>query len=147
MSKRNRESIVEELVEKLNGPRGPINPLDINGIAQALGASTVIAVADPVEALALYRNRQAVIREQTKHTRINSSLAAEITVNLVPRLESSGGRPSVPEWTVSRVTGYAPTTWDRLQEIAQLASTEERKVSPAQIAGYIIERVFLEERE
>lgn len=138
----NRESLLVEISKLIDGPPGPVNPFDINGIAQALGASVVIPVSSPAEALSLYHSRQAVIRQDARLERMNQNLADDVSANLAPRLESNGGRPTVSEWTVSRVTGYSPSIWEQLQKVAKLASTEERKVSPAQIASYLVEKAL-----
>jgi hypothetical protein len=65
-----------------------------------------------------------------------------ISTGLVARLESEGGRPTVPEWGVKRLTGYADSTWEQLQELASQVSTAERKVSPSQIASYLVEQAL-----
>lgn len=137
-----REALLDQLTKSLEGSRGPVNALDMSDIAQVLEASAVIAVTGTAKGFALHEDNQPEIHEQARRERTNQNLAVDVSANLIPRLESNGGRPTVPEWTISRVTGYTPNTWERLQEIATLASTEDRKVSPAQIASYLVEVAF-----
>lgn len=60
---------------------------------------------------------------------------------LQSRLESQGGRPSVPEWEVVRKTRYSRTTWDYLGRVAQSWSHAGVCVSPAHVAACIVEQV------
>ncbi len=137
------EQLHDDMSRHLIYPNSAVS-LDLSGIARALGASVVIPVSRSAEVSSLYNSRQAVIRQEARRERANQNLADNVSANLAPRLESSGGRPTVPEWTISRVTGYSQNTWEQLQEVAKLASTEDRKVSPAQIASYLIEKSLKE---
>lgn len=55
------------------------------------------------------------------------------------RLKSRGGRPTDPDWTVTRRVPFAPETWDALHMLARKLSTAERKVAPARVAAALIE--------
>lgn len=56
------------------------------------------------------------------------------------RLKSSGGRPTDPEWTVSRRIPFKPETWTTLQLASRhLSRTTGRSVSPAQLTATLIE--------
>lgn len=60
------------------------------------------------------------------------------------RLRSTGGRPTDPNWTVSRRVPFAPETWDALNSIAVRLSRSDRKVAPAQVAAALIEEGIAE---
>lgn len=139
-----REALLEELAASIEGPRGPVQPSDLTEFAQALGASVVIPVSNPAEALTLYLSRQAALHEESRRERARVNLKSDVSENLLPRLKSSGGRPTVPNWTISRITRYSSDSWGRLQEVAQHVSSEEHKVSPAQIASFLIEKSLSE---
>lgn len=95
-------------------------------IAEALGASRVVEVGTkrvggPLDLLAL--------REEFGR-----------------RLRSSGGRPTDPEWTVSRQVPFKDDSWSRLQGLANEIGVTGRRVGPAQVAALLIES-SLEELE
>lgn len=95
-------------------------------IAEALGASTIVEldqkeVGSPLDLLAL--------RE-----------------NFNERLRSSGGRPTDPEWTVSRQVRFKKDSWTRLQDLATEVGERGPRVGPAQVAALLIEN-SLEELE
>lgn len=95
-------------------------------IAEALGASKVVDVGTkkiegPLDLLAL--------REEFNR-----------------RLRSTGGRPTDPEWTVTRQVPFKDDSWDRLQGLASQVGASGRRVGPAQVAALLIES-SLEELE
>jgi DNA-binding transcriptional MerR regulator len=95
-------------------------------IAEALGASTIVEadqkeVGSPLDLLAL--------RE-----------------NFNERLRSSGGRPTDPDWTVSRQVRFKRDSWTRLQDLATEVGERGPRVGPAQVAALLIEN-SLEEFE
>lgn len=55
------------------------------------------------------------------------------------RLQSSGGRPTDPNWTLTRRVPFAPETWEALNAIADRISSPHRKVAPAQVAAALLE--------
>ncbi|TWT41496.1 hypothetical protein KOR42_47670 [Thalassoglobus neptunius] len=59
------------------------------------------------------------------------------------RLEPGQGarpdRPSDPTWTIQRKLSMNATTLALLEKVAQAISTDERRVSPMQIAALLIE--------
>lgn len=88
-------------------------------IAKALGASRVVEVGrkkigGPLDLLAL--------REEFNQ-----------------RLRSSGGRPTDPDWTVSRQVPFKEDSWNRLQALAGEVGASGRRVGPAQVAALLIE--------
>lgn len=95
-------------------------------IAEALGASRVVElgtrkIGGPLDLLAL--------REEFGR-----------------RLRSSGGRPTDPDWTVTRQVPFKDESWARLQSLASEVGATGRRVGPAQVAALLIER-SLEELE
>jgi hypothetical protein len=64
-------------------------------------------------------------------------LQAELAEHL--RTHSSAGRPSDPTLTIRRLVGFRPETWRALAEIADRASTPQRRISPGQVAARLIE--------
>ena len=56
------------------------------------------------------------------------------------RLKSSGGRPTDPDWTLSRQIPFQPERWQELTELAERLSREQDKsVSPGQLAAFFVE--------
>ncbi len=99
---------------------------DKSRIAEALGASRVVEVGPktiggPLDLLAL--------REEFNQ-----------------RLRSSGGRPTDPAWTVTRLVPFKEDNWTRLQDLASEIGVTGRRVGPAQVAALLIES-SLEELE
>ena len=70
----------------------------------------------------------------------------EVLHELRGRLSSSGGRPTVREWTVQRKVSFRRGTWERLTALARRHSKGGGAVSPAQIAAVIVERALLHRR-
>jgi hypothetical protein len=56
------------------------------------------------------------------------------------RIKSSGGRPTDPDWTMTRVVRFHPARWQELEDLAAVLSQEGRSVSPSQLAAMLIER-------
>jgi hypothetical protein len=94
-------------------------------IAKALGASRTVtlrrAPQNPLDAMAL----AGALREQLK-----------------PGSGRRPGRPTNPKWEMRRQVPFSRETWARLEECAAAASTPERRVSPAQVAAEILDRVL-----
>jgi len=59
--------------------------------------------------------------------------------DLRARLQSSGGRPTDPTWKMYRQVPFAPERWRALERLAEAFSSEERQVSPAQVAAALVE--------
>lgn len=94
---------------------------NVNGkIAKALGASRVVAL------------------QKTSHQGPLGllNLREEIAV----RLQSTGGRPTDPDWILRRGVPFKQDVWENLVRLADEMSTGERKVTPAQVAAMLIER-------
>ena len=69
--------------------------------------------------------------------------AARLLERLRSRLEPGTGvrpgRPSVPEWDRRPKVPMSEATERRLRELADLATTAERRVSPMQVAAQLLE--------
>ncbi len=94
--------------------------LDPDRVSKALGSSRVVPVSPapsrgPLDLLWL--------RVEVEH-----------------RLKSSGGRPTDPEWKMSRAVRFQPSRWAQLEELAAMLSQEGCTVSPSQLAAMLIER-------
>lgn len=55
------------------------------------------------------------------------------------RLISTGGRPSNPDWTLTRRVPFSESTWGKLQYLATKLGTSERTLAPAQLAASLVE--------
>jgi DNA-binding transcriptional MerR regulator len=88
-------------------------------IAKALGASRVVDV-------------------DTKQVRGPLDLLA-LRDEFSRRLRSTGGRPTDPEWTVTRQVPFKEDSWKRLQGLASDVGATGRRVGPAQVAALLIE--------
>jgi hypothetical protein len=93
-------------------------------IGQALGANRVVPLPDlpsggPLDLI---------------------QLRAEVT----HRLKSSGGRPTDPSWNVQRLVPFGEERWRQLEALAARLSSDDRKVSPGQLAAILIERMLNE---
>ncbi len=73
----------------------------------------------------------------------------QLQAELAERLGATGrpGRPSDPSWTIRRLIGFRPETWQALVELADRASTPRRRVSPGQVAARILEEGVTRLRE
>ena len=103
----------------------------VSRVGQALGASRVVALPDlpssgPLDLL-------------------------KLRAHVAQRLRSSGGRPTDPGWTVQRLVPFREAGWGQLvelaeemssSELAEEMSSSERKVSPGQLAGILIDRAL-----
>ena len=58
---------------------------------------------------------------------------------LEPGTGERPGRPSDPSWTVQRKLSMSAETLALLEQAASAVSTEERRVSPMQVAALLIE--------
>lgn len=67
-----------------------------------------------------------------------SALAATAAL-LQRRLESAGGRPTDPNWEMTRQVPFALETWDRLGVIADAVSVHGRRVARGQLAAMLVE--------
>ncbi len=56
------------------------------------------------------------------------------------RLHSTGGRPTDPAWKERRCVPFKSEIWNKLMILAGKMSTEDRKVTPAQVAAILVER-------
>ena len=65
-----------------------------------------------------------------------------LRADVARRLKSTGGRPTDPAWNVQRLVPFRDDRWRQLEELADRISTEERRVSPAQLAAILIERAL-----
>ena len=64
----------------------------------------------------------------------------ELRAEVMSRLRSTGGRPTDPEWDTQRLVPFRSERWKQLETLAGSLSTQERKVSPGQLAAILIER-------
>lgn len=62
-------------------------------------------------------------------------LASEVA----KRLRSTGGRPSDPNWTMTRQVPFAVSTWAALGQLAEDLSARGRRVAPTQLAAMLVE--------
>jgi hypothetical protein len=92
----------------------------VKKIAKALGASRVEEIA-------------------TSNTQGPLGLLA-LREELERRLRSSGGRPTDPEWNARRCVPFKVEIWAALAELAAKLSTNNRRVTPAQVASLLLER-------
>jgi len=66
----------------------------------------------------------------------------QLRAEVAQRLRSSGGRPTDPNWNVQRLVPFSDAHWRQLVELAERLSTDERKVSPGQLAAILIDRAL-----
>ncbi|QDT64746.1 hypothetical protein V22_19870 [Calycomorphotria hydatis] len=66
-------------------------------------------------------------------------LGERLRQRLKPGRGERPGRPSDPTWTVQRKLSMTDTTLALLEQTAEAVSTDERRVSPMQIAALLIE--------
>jgi hypothetical protein len=55
------------------------------------------------------------------------------------RLRSTGGRPTDPDWTVTRQVPFSEQSWGTLGRLAFEISSHGRRVAPAQLAAMLVE--------
>ncbi len=58
------------------------------------------------------------------------------------RLQSSGGRPTDPSWSITRSIRFKPEHWRRLEELAEQVSDASRRVGPGQLASILVEKAL-----
>ena len=68
-----------------------------------------------------------------------AELGQRIRQRLEPGTGERPGRPSDPSWMVQRKLSMSAETLAMLEHAASAVSTEERRVSPMQIAALLIE--------
>ena len=66
-------------------------------------------------------------------------LGQRLRSRLAPGQGERPGRPSDPTWTIQRKLSMSEETLTTLERIAAALSTEERRVSPMQVAALLIE--------
>ena len=67
------------------------------------------------------------------------SFGQRLRSRLAPGQGERPGRPSDPTWTLQRKLSMSETTLAALERAAELFSTDERRVSPMQVAGLLVE--------
>ena len=72
-------------------------------------------------------------------TDLLSALGERLRHRLEPGRGERPGRPSDPSWTVQRKLSMNAHTLHVLEKAADVVSTDERRVSPMQIAALLIE--------
>jgi len=92
---------------------------DRERIAKALGASRVVEV------------------QTTSHQGPLGLLS--LREEIVRRLQSTGGRPTDPDWTERRCVPFKQEIWEGLFRLSKEMSTDGRKVTPAQVAAMLVE--------
>jgi hypothetical protein len=69
-------------------------------------------------------------------------LVAALKERLAPSAGKRPGRPTDPEWTVHRKVPMTEATLAKLRQMAEEASTPERRVSPMQVAAHVLEEAL-----
>ena len=64
---------------------------------------------------------------------------ARLRRRLAPGQGERPGRPSDPSWTLQRKVSMSPGTLDALEQLAGSLSTDQRRVSPMQVASLLVE--------
>jgi hypothetical protein len=62
--------------------------------------------------------------------------------HLEPAEGNRPGRPTKRSWTLHRHVHFSDETWHVLERLATRVSTRERRVTPDQVASYLLERVL-----
>lgn len=60
------------------------------------------------------------------------------------RLRSSGGRPTDPDWDMSRCIRFDKQHWAQLERLAEALGRDGAKVSAGQLAAILLERAIEE---
>jgi hypothetical protein len=55
------------------------------------------------------------------------------------KLQSSGGRPTNPKWTMKRQIPFSSETWEGLEKRAEACNSSGSKIGPGQIAAFLVE--------
>lgn len=101
---------------------------NIKKIAEILGAKIVDQVPHTGGgAFGAYRLAEIVSRLQNR---------------LAPAQGKRPGRPTAVEWVHHRKLPMSDKVFKRLEELAEKASTKDRKVSPMQLAAQLLEEVI-----
>jgi hypothetical protein len=83
------------------------------------------------------------MKKATRQKVIQSSslngFGEQLRSRLSPSKGERPGRPSDPTWTVQRKLPMNEATLETLEQIAEALSTEERRVSPMQVAAVLVE--------
>jgi len=58
---------------------------------------------------------------------------------LLRKLRSSGGRPTIPEWDVVRKIRFSNKSWNQLEKVSNKWSNTGHMVSPSQVASIIFQ--------
>jgi hypothetical protein len=58
---------------------------------------------------------------------------------LLHKLQSSGGRPTIPEWDVVRKIRFSRESWKKLEELSEEWSKSGQTVSPGQVASVCLQ--------
>lgn len=66
-------------------------------------------------------------------------LGQRLRSRLAPGQGERPGRPSDPTWTVQRKLSMTEETLTTLERLAESLSTDERRVSPMQVAALLVE--------
>ncbi len=67
-------------------------------------------------------------------------LGKQLRSRLAPGQGERPGRPSDPNWTIHRKLPMNEETLAALERLAESLSTEERRVSPMQVAALLVEQ-------
>src|SRR5436853_1907136 len=101
---------------------------NIKKIAEILGAKIVAAVPETGGgAFGAYRLGEIVARLQAR---------------LEPSQGKRPGRPTAVDWVHHRKLPMSDDTFKKLEELAAKASTDDRKVSPMQLAAQLLEEAI-----
>jgi hypothetical protein len=69
-------------------------------------------------------------------------LVAALKERLAPSAGKRPGRPTDPDWTVHRKVPMSEATLAKLRQMAEEASSPERRVSPMQVAAHLLEEAL-----
>ncbi|HOO76716.1 MAG TPA: hypothetical protein PLZ86_03740 [bacterium] len=58
---------------------------------------------------------------------------------LLHKLRSSGGRPTIPEWDVIRKIRFSEESWKKLEKVSDEWSKSGQTVSPGQVASVFLQ--------
>lgn len=64
----------------------------------------------------------------------------ELRAEVQRRLRSTGGRPTDPDWDIRRLVPFRREGWQELEHYARQCEREGQRVSPSQLAAFLIER-------
>ncbi len=75
----------------------------------------------------------------TREMEAVESFGQRLRSRLAPGQGERPGRPSDPTWTLQRKLSMSEATLAALERAAELLSTDERRVSPMQVAALLVE--------